>query len=292
MNRIYFENHQNIIFNELVNAQEEILISVAWLNFQVYSELFIKLATSGIKIKIIVNDDHINNRHKEALDLLKELGIKIKKISMLSPKNYMHHKFCIIDKKKILIGSFNWSKNAQYNFENLLVLDDENIINSACNEFKHLWKINKKFIKLQRDIKCYKCKCSKYNLLILNDDNNHTEYKIVSVCECDDYVEISSGYMDISLYNSIMGIFNNYNEQIDYVRDFPKQIDILEQECEYDLMLLFKKLLENDDIDGMALLKYDIYSQDGDGEWITKVIWKHRFAYSMQEEYYNTFNII
>lgn len=291
MNKIYFENHQKIIFEELNGARKEVLISVAWLNFNVYKLLFSKLVIEGVKIKVIVNDDYINNRYEDTLNYLESLGIQIKKIKMLSSRNYMHHKFCIVDNKKLLIGSFNWSKNAQSNYENLLVLEDGNVIYGAYNEFNHLWSHNKLHAKAQKKLKCNTCKSVKYNLLILKDHNYHTKYKVVSVCECENYYQETSGYFGISLYNSIIGVFENYNDQIEYVKESPEQIDIIEQEYEYDLTRLFSSLIENVSIHGVALLKYDIHSQDGDGEWMTRVIWKHRFAYDMQMEYFHTFDM-
>lgn len=292
MNEIHFENHHKVIFEELSKSKDEILISVAWLSFDLYENLFSLLLTKGVKIKVVVNDDYINNRHEKALDFLEGLGMKLKKIKMYSSRNYMHHKFCIVDKKKLLIGSFNWSKNAQSNYENLLVLEDINLINGALLEFKQIWKLNKSHNETQKKFKCNKCKSAKYNLLLLNRSDYHTEYKIVSVCGCDDYTNKSTGYLDISLYNTIMGLFDNYNYKIEYVKDNDQQVDIIEQEYDYDLTSLFSDLMENTPIHGVALLIYDIVSQDGDGEWMTKVIWKNRFAYDMQMEYYDTFDLI
>lgn len=292
MNKIHFKEHQQVIIKELSSSKKKVLIAVAWLNFKLYEAIFISLALKGVKIKIIVNDDFINNRYKESINSLEEVGVKIKKIRMLSPKNYMHHKFCIIDGKKILIGSFNWSKNANSNFENLMELDDTNIINGSKAEFEYLWDLNKETIKLQKKLKCKNCSVNKCNLMILREDDQHTEYKIVSVCGCDNYKELATDHLDIRLYNSILGIIDSYSEQIENLQDHPEQIEVFNLECEYDLLEIFKSLQADYHIHGVAKLQYEVTSPDGNGEWYTKVIWKDRFAYDLEDNYYHTFDLI
>ena len=49
----------------------------------------------------------------------------------------MHNKFCIIDGKKLITGSYNWTYAAEYNNkENIIISDDI----SLCNEFSFHFK--------------------------------------------------------------------------------------------------------------------------------------------------------
>ncbi|PGR82059.1 hypothetical protein COC43_03270 [Bacillus thuringiensis] len=307
MNKIHFKNHQDKISQALLNTKNELLIAVAWISFDLYKDIFIRLAKNGVKIKIIVNDDYINNRHNECIELLKEEGIKIKKLRTAYANNFMHHKFCIIDGKKLLIGSFNWSKNAKFNFENLLEIEDKQLILETVSEFKYLWKLTKKNIQLHKKKKCERCSNYKYNLMILNSSNIHTEYKIVSVCDCDsEYTELVNDFVDISLYNSIIDISESYGDEIELLKEYNEHVEALSQVCEhhleqiyslnqeykYHLELIFQQLQIEYPIHGVALLKYDILFQDGDGEWFAHVLWKDRFAYELEERYYNSFNFL
>lgn len=36
----------------------------------------------------------------------------------------MHHKFCVIDRKTVITGSYNWSRKARRNDENITVVTD------------------------------------------------------------------------------------------------------------------------------------------------------------------------
>lgn len=292
MNKIHFRNHQQIIFNELTKSRKSVLIAVAWLNFELYEYIFLELITRKVKVEIIVNDDVANNRHNECINRLIESGVKIKKIRMFNKSNYMHHKFCIIDGEKILIGSYNWSKNAGSNFENLMELEDVNIINGAKVEFNYLWKLNKETLKLQKKLKCRNCSEVKYSIMILRESRYHTSYNIVSICNCDGFEELKTDSLDILLYNSIVGIIDLYNEQIEQVREYPEQIEILNSECDYDLLNIYSQLQADYHIHGIGIIEYEITSPDGDGEWLTKIIWKDRFASSLYEKYYDTFNLL
>lgn len=53
----------------------------------------------------------------------------------------MHHKVFIIDKKIVITGSFNPSKNADTrNDENILIIYDENIAKRYLEEFEYVWE--------------------------------------------------------------------------------------------------------------------------------------------------------
>src|SRR5262249_24926007 len=52
----------------------------------------------------------------------------------------MHDKFVLLDAERILTGSFNWTKGAEYhNFENLLLEDDPSVVGRYQALFRLLW---------------------------------------------------------------------------------------------------------------------------------------------------------
>jgi phosphatidylserine/phosphatidylglycerophosphate/cardiolipin synthase-like enzyme len=53
---------------------------------------------------------------------------------------YMHNKFCIIDGKIVVTGSFNWSENAdEQNDENLLIILSQALAQLYDAEFWEIW---------------------------------------------------------------------------------------------------------------------------------------------------------
>ncbi len=61
------------------------------------------------------------NGQKEAIQRLRDAGVSVEESKH---SRLLHHKFAVIDGRRILTGSFNWTKRAEdRNRENLLILD-------------------------------------------------------------------------------------------------------------------------------------------------------------------------
>jgi len=53
----------------------------------------------------------------------------------------MHHKFMLVDNRRLMTGSFNWSRNAMLgNDENVLFISDKRIIEKYFYVFEKLWE--------------------------------------------------------------------------------------------------------------------------------------------------------
>lgn len=74
-----------------------------------------------VNVRLIIGDDE--NNKKSGLDYQKFETHKIKKFGKYGT-NLMHNKFCILDLKTVIHGSYNWTKNAQYNHESISVIED------------------------------------------------------------------------------------------------------------------------------------------------------------------------
>lgn len=101
----------------------EILAAVAWFTDREIFDVLCKQAQSGVQVTVAVLGDDIN-RGPAALNFqrLCNLGGKV---VFLPPGSdgepMMHHKFCVIDGVTVITGSYNWSKKAQRNDENITV---------------------------------------------------------------------------------------------------------------------------------------------------------------------------
>lgn len=131
-----FENISARLKQELWKADKSIYIAVAWFtNVDIFNVVKNK-ARSGCTIKIIVNDDDIN---KSTIDFnkLNEDNLEVFKVKSIG--NLMHHKFCVIDNKTVISGSYNWSNKADSNFENIIINQNDNVLASQfINEFNNI----------------------------------------------------------------------------------------------------------------------------------------------------------
>jgi len=90
-----------------------------------------------VNVQIIVNDDSITQQH--GLDF-RMRGIENYKVSPQSKwgRKIMHNKFCMIDLKRTIHGSFNWTGNASYNDEGVTTTDSREMAEDFSREFIRL----------------------------------------------------------------------------------------------------------------------------------------------------------
>ncbi|MGF1541700.1 MAG: phospholipase D-like domain-containing protein [Pleurocapsa sp.] len=97
-----FEKIQAQILEEIESAEFLIWVAVAWFTDKTLFDALVKKRQLGISVKIILIDDNIN---KGSL-----LDFSSMPTKWLPPegdyKNMMHHKFCVIDLKKVIHGSY------------------------------------------------------------------------------------------------------------------------------------------------------------------------------------------
>ena len=127
-----FENIQQRIIEEIDKAEFLIWIAVAWFTDRKIALKLHEKKEQGINIEIIVIDDEINNKVADKI-------YKYFNVNKVSPvgkyKNIMHHKFCIIDLKKVIHGSYNWSIRAQYNKETVSIIENKALSEKFAREF-------------------------------------------------------------------------------------------------------------------------------------------------------------
>lgn len=149
--KVHFENIKEIIINEINTTKCSIDIAVAWITEPSIIKSLIELLNDKITVRILSFDDKINS-----LENFKKLYYSGAEIRL--SKKLMHNKFCIIDNKTIISGSFNWTRKASFNNENITVIKEDNqLVLDFRKEFDKLWvkckiidsklKINKEFIK-------------------------------------------------------------------------------------------------------------------------------------------------
>ena len=265
----YFENHKNIIGEQLSKAQKEVIIGVAWINFNIYFDIFNDLLERKIKLKIICTDNPSNRNHIVEINKLSLNGAEIKLLQMPNSNSHMHHKFAVIDSKTIMNGSFNWSKNAIKSFENLMIIED---CPEECRKFKRefdrILQLEKSTIKhLQKFVKCKNCDGEMLNILVFSERSSkyfETYGDVVKACNCCmEYETMEECIQDTQLYmlvNSLNGSSDDY--EYEYLND-----------------LIFKELnsFTNTEIHAIGKVK-TTYDHHDDEDVETVILWKNKFV--------------
>lgn len=146
----HFNNIRQQIIKTLDEATEEIFVAVYWFTNQQLFGLLCDKLREGKKVSLIIHNDYINNR---------EAGLNFQSFIDLGgqfffsdAENPMHNKFCVVDNKTLINGSYNWTYYAEdRNSENILIIKDEQETVSAFRqEFLNLTELLTQVDKVQR----------------------------------------------------------------------------------------------------------------------------------------------
>lgn len=167
MIKSYFNQIRSTIIKEISKAENEILIAVYWFTNQELFNILLEKLKEGIQIELIIHNDFINNRESGLpfQEFIENGG----KFYFSDGNNPMHNKFCVIDKKVLINGSYNWTYFAEEkNRENILVIESETeVVNSFYDEFKRLVILTNALDKIEP--------ISRFEIGI-NDELNQKEY--------------------------------------------------------------------------------------------------------------------
>lgn len=290
---VYDENQQDIVIQALGEAQKHIEIAVAWINFDEYYSAFYSALQKGVLVKIIVNQDVRNARYKNKIDSLCIAGLKFKTITPPQATSYMHHKFCIVDSKLCLMGSFNWTKNAnENNFEDLLISHEFKLIGDCAQIFQSLWTLSAQDFNLLRNpVCCEACGSPIVNLCVFSQENeNETRADIFQICGCDDFKYINSEFFTVHVYLNLISIYDGYSDEIEYYKENGYAVpENLELKFDYRISNYLSAVREQrmgmPIIHAVGVIAQRMQYKDWEERFIN-VIWKERYTSKyIQDEY-------
>jgi len=90
----------------------------------------------GVKLRIISDNDKSNDLGSD-IERFARAGIAVR---IDRTPVHMHHKFAIFDGKLVLTGSYNWTRSANdENAENIVLSDDPDLLRAFADEFERCW---------------------------------------------------------------------------------------------------------------------------------------------------------
>ena len=107
----HFENIPQEIAKRLNAATQEIVVAVAWFTDRDLFEVLCRQAGRGLRVRLAVLGDRINvGPGRLNFQRLQDCGGEVSLIATGGDRDpIMHHKFCVIDRATVIIGSYNWS---------------------------------------------------------------------------------------------------------------------------------------------------------------------------------------
>jgi len=143
--QVYFDQIQEHILEALDQARFSIKVAMAWITDPVLIGKLAEKARSGVSVELIISEKGIQDEiiNLPGLIQLESSGGELFSCGATDFRDggIMHNKFCIIDFQTIITGSYNWTKQASRNDENITVIHD----------FEQAEKFNDKFLALKRN---------------------------------------------------------------------------------------------------------------------------------------------
>lgn len=134
---VHFEEIQEQILDSLSQAKYTIWLAVAWFTNKLLFDKLIEKKNQGINVQVIVLNDEINQKNGFNYDD----HFETKRFNKMGTyENIMHNKFCIIDLKTVIHGSYNWTNKANYNKETVSIETSRELAEKYANEFIKLKK--------------------------------------------------------------------------------------------------------------------------------------------------------
>jgi mitochondrial cardiolipin hydrolase len=96
----------------------------------------LKLAKKNIAVRLRV--DTARSASKKMVRLIEKLKAGGVQVQTVAPNGRNHNKFAVIDGRKVLTGSYNWTFKAESNWENLLILDCPELAKAYESEWQRI----------------------------------------------------------------------------------------------------------------------------------------------------------
>lgn len=134
---VHFEDIQKQIIEQIRLAKFSIWVAVAWFTDKTLMRELYDKKQNGVNVRLVVLDDEINKQNGFEYEKYFETK-RVPKSGIY--QNIMHHKFCIIDLRTIVHGSYNWTTKAKWNRETVSVENSRELAEKYASEFVQLIK--------------------------------------------------------------------------------------------------------------------------------------------------------
>jgi len=134
------EDNCGLTIQEYISqAEKDIAVSVFYFTLKTLADELIQAQKRGVSVRVFLDHQQKAADYSKGPYLVKH-GIQVR-YRPVDTSGSMHTKFCVIDQKIVITGSFNWTVSADLkNDENMLIIESEKIASSYGSYFDRLWE--------------------------------------------------------------------------------------------------------------------------------------------------------
>ncbi len=126
------------LLHELSSARESLDICIFTFSHHDLAEVLINAHQMGVVVRVLTDNEQIHS-YACKVERLRSAGIQVR---LDTTSYYMHHKFAIVDKHRLVNGSLNWTAQAVCgNQENVIVTTTKGLVRPFVEQFERLWEM-------------------------------------------------------------------------------------------------------------------------------------------------------
>ncbi|XP_062507436.1 mitochondrial cardiolipin hydrolase-like [Corticium candelabrum] len=126
-----------VILRHIRDASQSLDVCVFTITCYELARAVVDAHCRGVIVRVITDSEHVLSAGSQVL-LFRREGIQVREDDS---SFHMHHKFVVVDKKTLINGSFNWTRNAVTgNRENVMISEGGNVTHRFVEEFERLWR--------------------------------------------------------------------------------------------------------------------------------------------------------
>ena len=130
------------ILTELNKAKFSIFVASAYFTDYELANKLADKAERGLSVDLIISNSDINDSSETIFENLRDKGVNVYKTGAADFRQgaVMHNKFGVIDYETVITGSYNWTRQAAINEENIVVFKDKKQADQFLQKFYSLRK--------------------------------------------------------------------------------------------------------------------------------------------------------
>lgn len=133
------ENLKEGILKEMESTTSALDLAIHEITSLDMAQALVKAKQRGVKVRVIADSKQANMKTSKITYLIQQ-GIPVKVLGG-KEKGVMNHRFAILDGKRVLTGSFDWSEaSLKWHYENMLILHESEGVAAYQKEFDRLWR--------------------------------------------------------------------------------------------------------------------------------------------------------
>ena len=133
---------EKMLNSVIAKSREEVRVAVYAFTRRSIAKSLVEAKKRGVQVRVLVDASQSRNAHqKKILTRLRQARIPVR-IIQLGKWSSMHHKFIIVDDRRVATGSFNYTSSASTRHaENLLVVFSEAVAKKYGEAWQRLWAL-------------------------------------------------------------------------------------------------------------------------------------------------------